>query len=42
MAELISELCELSDALKQGKMSCRKQRRCIDAVARVVNKVEEV
>lgn len=41
MAELISESCELSGVLHQGQMGSRKQRSCIDAVARVVNKVEE-
>lgn len=41
VAELISASLELNGALHQGQMGCRKQRSCIDAVARVMSRVEE-
>ena len=41
VAELIAEWCELSGSLHQGQMGCRKQRSCIDAVARVMTKTEK-
>ncbi|KAI0999672.1 hypothetical protein K3495_g8523 [Podosphaera aphanis] len=42
VAELIAESCELRGTLHQGQMGYRKQRSCIDAVARVMSRVEEV
>lgn len=42
VADLLSEWCESSGKLHQGQMGSRKQRSCIDAVARVMNKVEEI
>lgn len=41
VAELITDWCELSGSLHQGQMGCRKQRSCIDAVARVMTKTEK-
>lgn len=41
VAELISVWCESSVVLHQGQMGSRKQRSCTDAVARVMNRVEE-
>lgn len=42
VAELISNLCESSGVLHQGQMWCQKQCSCVYAIARVMNKVEEI
>ena len=41
VAELISGWCESNNLLHQGQMGSRKNRSCVDAVARVMNQVEE-
>lgn len=41
VAELLADWCERNNVLHQGQMGGRKQRSCIDAVARVINRVEQ-
>lgn len=41
VAELLYDWFETNGVLHQGKMGSRKQRSCIDTVARVINRVEQ-